>query len=188
MIPVLEAAWEVHEFLTRIGVPYAIIGGFAVQYWGEPRLTVDVDVTVSAPPDDPEALVRTIVTHFPSRVEDPIPFARRSRMVLVRASNGCPVDISLALPGYEDEVMRRTVNYELEPGKVVQLASAEDLILHKAVAGRPQDIRDIEGIVYRQSDRLHTAYIRRWLQAFAEALEVPDLPERFEQPWRRTHP
>jgi hypothetical protein len=187
MIPVLEAAWEIHQFLTRLGIQYAVIGGFAVQRWGEPRLTVDLDVTVSAPPNDPEPLIQAILAQFPSRVEAPIPFARRSRMVLVRAGNGCPIDISLALPGYEDEVMRRTVDYELEPGKVVRLASAEDLILHKAIAGRPQDIRDIEGIVFRQGDSLNTAYIRQWLQAFAKALDAPDLPERFERPWRRTH-
>ena len=183
-----EAAWEVHTFLTARGVPYVIIGGLAVQHWGEPRFTLDVDVTVAAPLDDPDALVRAIVKHFPSRIEDPVAFARQARIVLVRASNGCPVDISLALPGYEEEVMRRAVDYELEPGKVVRLASAEDLIIHKAVAGRPQDLRDIEGIVYRQRDALDADYIRRWLHEFATALKAPDLLDRFEQPWRRIHP
>lgn len=27
MIPPLEAAWEVHEFLARLGIPFAIIEG-----------------------------------------------------------------------------------------------------------------------------------------------------------------
>jgi len=74
-------------------------------------------------------------------------FARRHRVLLVRASNGVPLDISLGLPGYEEEVMTRAVNWELEPAKVVRLCSAEDLIIHKAVAGRPQDVRDVEGVV-----------------------------------------
>jgi hypothetical protein len=188
MIPPLEAAWEVHGFLTGLGRPYVIIGGLAAQYWGEPRLTVDVDVTVAAPPDDPESLVQAIVAHFQPRIEDPIAFARRSRVVLVRASNGCPVDISLALPGYEDEMMRHAVDYELEPGKVVKLCSAEDLVIHKAVAGRPRDLHDIEGVVYRQQNTLDADYIRRWLSEFAAVLEEPSLPERFERPWRRVHP
>lgn len=182
-----EAAWELHVFLSALGVPYVIIGGMAVQRWGEPRFTLDVDVTVAAPPDDPERLVRALVERFSSRIEDPIAFARQSRVVLVRASNGCPVDISLALPGYEDEVMRRAVDYELEPGKVVKLCSAEDLIIHKAVAGRPQDLRDIEGVVARQREALDVAYIRRWLTEFAAILEAPELLERFDQPWRRIH-
>jgi hypothetical protein len=130
VIPPLEAAWEVHGFLTKLGFPYVFIGGLAVQYWGEPRLTVDADVTVAGPLNDPETFVRTLIEHFPSRIDDPIAFARRSRMVLIKTSNDCPVDISLALPGYEDEVMRRAVDYELEPGKVIRLCSAEDLIIH----------------------------------------------------------
>lgn len=144
-------------------------------------------MTVAVPLNDPDTLVHAILDHFPSRIEDPIAFAQRNRVVLVRASNGCPVDISLALPGYEDEVMRRAMDYELEPGKAVRLCSAEDLIIHKAVAGRPQDLRDIEGIVYRQRDVLDTDYIRLWLREFGAALEALDLPERFERPWRRIH-
>jgi len=31
----IEAALELHEFLTRHAVPYAIIGGVAVQVWGD---------------------------------------------------------------------------------------------------------------------------------------------------------
>ncbi|CBE69993.1 MAG: hypothetical protein F9K13_01970 [Candidatus Methylomirabilis oxygeniifera] len=185
MIPPLEAAWEVHRFLTKLGFPYALIGGLAVQYWGEPRLTVDADVTVSAPLNDPETFVRTLIEHFPSRIDDPIAFARRSRMVLIRTSNNCPVDVSLALPGYEDEVMRRVVSYELEPDKAIRLCSAEDLIVHKAVASRPQDLRDIEGVIARRHSALDVAYIRRWLTEFADILADPELLQRFERPWQR---
>jgi len=105
VIPLLEAAWELHQFLTDHGIPYAIIGGLAVQYWGQPRLTVDVDLTVAAPLEDITGFVQMIVERFGSRVADPVSFAHRTRMILVRASNGCDVDISLSLPGYEDEVM-----------------------------------------------------------------------------------
>jgi hypothetical protein len=174
-----------HEFFTRLGVLYAVIGGLAVQRWGEPRFTQDVDLTVVAPLDDPDSLVRSIVAHFPSRIENPADFARRNRVILVRASNGCNIDISLALPGYEDEVMRRAVAYELEPGKVIRLCSAEDLIIHKAVAGRPQDVRDIEGVVYRQRGALDIAYIRFWLRSFGELLARPDILESFERPLKK---
>jgi hypothetical protein len=180
-----EAAWELHIFLATLGIPYAIIGGMAAQRWAEPRFTLDVDVTVAAPLSDPDGFVRDLLGRFLSRIEDPVAFARKSRVVLVRASNGCPVDISLALPGYEDEVMRRAVNYELEPGKIVRLCSAEDFIIHKAVAGRPRDLPDIEGAITRQRNSLDIAYIRRWLTEFADILADPELLQRFERPWQR---
>lgn len=93
----------------------------------------------------------------------------------------------MGLPGYEEEVMQRAVEFELEPGKAIRVCSAEDLIIHKAIAGRPQDVRDIEGIVYRQRDKLDAAIIRRWLSAFAELLDNSEIIERFERPWRRIH-
>lgn len=35
----LQAAAEVAEFLEEQRVAYVILGGLAVQYWGEPRAT-----------------------------------------------------------------------------------------------------------------------------------------------------
>lgn len=180
------AAWEVHQFLQSIAIPYVIIGGMAVQFWGEPRFTQDVDLTVAAPLDDPVTFIEQVVAKFPPRIEDAVAFARRNRVILVRSSNGTPIDISLGLPGYEEEVMERAVEFELEPGQAVRICSPEDLIIHKAIAGRPQDVRDIEGIVYRQRRSLDASYIRQWLKAFSELLENPEIQSRFEAPWRKT--
>ncbi len=181
------AAWELHLFLTELCVQYAIIGGMAVLYWGEARFTQDVDITILAPLDNPAEIIRKIFDRFPARLQDAMAFARRNRVILVRASNECPVDISLGLPGFEEEVMRRTVDYELETGKRVRICSAEDLIIHKAVAGRPQDVRDIEGIVYRRRDILDTRYVRHWLHSFAEILADSEIEQRFERPWQCGH-
>lgn len=181
----LEAAWEIHRFLTAWRLPYAIIGGVAVQHWGEPRLTIDVDIAVSVPAEQIHAFLRAALAQFAPRVENPEDFARDTRVLPVRASNGCPIDISLAIPGYEDQVMARAVEYEVEPGRRLRLCSAEDLIIHKAVAGRPLDVQDIEGIVLRQRGTLDSEYIRRWLREFSAVLDSPEVLERFEAAWRR---
>lgn len=44
--------------------------------------------------------------------------------------------MTLGLPGYEESVIARAVGYDLGGGRGVRLCSAEDLIVHKAVAGR----------------------------------------------------
>lgn len=180
-----EAAWEIHQFLRLLQVPYAIIGGTAVQLWGEPRLTQDVDLTVATPLDDPDTFIKQILDRFDSRVNDAHQFARKSRVILVKASNDIPLDISLGLPGYEDQVVERAIWYELAPGKQIRVCSAEDLIIHKAVASRPQDIRDIEGVIFRQKNHLDATYIRQWLTIFAELLENPEIPQTFEHPWKQ---
>ena len=134
---VLEAAaWEAHQFFTSLELQYAIIGGYAVQFWGEPRFTQDIDLTVAAPLDDPQGFVKRVLEHFSPRIDEAIDFALKNRVVLVTTSNGYPLDITLGLPGYEDEVMARAVEFEIAPANRVRVCSAEDLIIHKAEAGR----------------------------------------------------
>ncbi len=185
MNPRFEAALEMHLFFSENRIPYAVIGGIALQRWGDQRFTKDADITIASSLEEGAAGLATLITgRFPSRVTNPLEFARKTRMILVTASNGVEVDISLALPGYEDEMFKRTVDYEIETGKSIRLCSAEDLIIHKAIAGRPQDVSDIQGIVYRQGEKLDITYIRTWLSEFSTLLENPAVLERFESAWQ----
>ncbi len=181
----LLAAWEVSRFLVQHDILYVVIGGLAVQEWGGARLTVDADSTVAAPLEGSADIVQLITTHFPSRISDPEALAQRARMILIKASNGVDVDISLGLPGYEDELFRRAVEIEIDADKSLRVCSAEDLIIHKAVAGRPQDIVDIESVVLRQGRHLDASYIRRWLNEFSDLLANPDVLQHFEQAYRK---
>lgn len=183
----VEAAIEVHTFLSKHNISYAIIGGFAVQYWGEPRFTRDIDITVSVPIEKTEIFVQNILKHFDARVQDTIHFVQQTRVLPIRAKNECEIDISLALPGYEDEVMKRAVKIKVAPNQFVKICSAEDLIIHKAVAGRPRDIDDIVGIIYRQGKSIDIDYIRRWLKEFSLILETDKVLERFEKLLKQYH-
>ena len=46
MNALFETAHEVQEFCDARGWQSCVIGGLAVQYWGEPRITRDVDLTL----------------------------------------------------------------------------------------------------------------------------------------------
>lgn len=185
MDPPFEAAREFHAFLTAQGIPYAIIGGIAVQVWGEPRATRDVDLTIAVPPERADAAIDTLLGRFAPRIPDAAAFARKNRVLLVSASNGVPADVSLGLPGYEEEVISRSVLVDIAPGQEVRVCSPEDLVIHKAVAGRIQDQLDLEMLLLRRKDRLDLAYIRRWLTWFGDVLAMPDPVEHFEAAWKR---
>jgi Nucleotidyl transferase of unknown function (DUF2204) len=181
-----EAAWELHTFLTEQHIPYVVIGGLAAQHWGDQRFTQDVDITIATAPEQGlSQIVLRLTQRFRSRVPDPVEFARSRRMILISAGNKVDVDISLALPGYEDELLARAVDFAPEAGKLIRLCTAEDLIIHKVVAGRPQDLSDVQSVVFRQGDKLDLMYIREWLRQFAEIMEQPELPARFESAWQK---
>lgn len=92
-----------------------------------------------------------------------------------------PIDIALGAIPFEVETIERATPYMFEPDCIIPTCSAEDLVIHKAIAGRPHDIGDIEGILSRQHERLDVNRIRTWLQMFTEVTESSDLVATFEQ-------
>ena len=65
----------------------------------------------------------------------------------------------------------------------MRLCTAEDLVVYKCVAGRPQDVMDVESIVARQDENLDVGYIRRWVEEFAQITEDREIVARFERAW-----
>ena len=72
---VLGAALEVQEFLSHAGERFCFIGAIALQRWGEPRLTRDVDVTVLAPYGDERPCADRLLARFRPRISDAREFA-----------------------------------------------------------------------------------------------------------------
>lgn len=107
---------------------------------------------------------------------------------MVQTSTGYPVDISFERPGYKDEVMDRIVEQEISLGRKIRFCSAEDLIVHKSIAGRVQDMIDVQRVIARQKNKLDAAYIRYWLNVFSDLLETDDVTNRFEHAWRKYGP
>ena len=84
----------------------------------------------------------------------------------------------LSVPGYEMNVFERAVQYKINKLKI-WLCSPEDLIIHKAIANRDKDWVDIEGILIEQIKKIDNNYIEKWLSQFADALEKPEILNRF---------
>jgi len=180
-----KAAQEVHQFFIKEGISYAIIGGIALQRWGEPRFTRDVDITILVNLSNEKEILKKILSVFSPRISNALEFAIKNRICLVQSKEGCEIDISLGITVYEEEVIHRTVDYHLRGENVIKICSAEDLIIHKAVAGRPQDLLDIESIFMRQGNNLDVKYIRKWLKEFSKILEMREILKRFDEPWKR---
>ena len=187
LAPQSSAAAEAFAALEGIGRPGCLIGGLALQRWGEPRMTQDADLTVLAPFGTEEAVVDALLQHFPARIPTARQHALDYRVLLLTASNGVSLDISLAALPFEEEVLQRASRWR-QVGKVWLITcSAEDLIIYKLVAARGQDLVDITGIVHRQGSRLEIERIRRWGAQFAELKEDPDLLRPFEDALRNAH-
>ena len=78
------------------------------------------------------------------------------------------VDLIFSLTPYESEAIRRAVGVTFDR-TTVRFAAAEDLIIHKLVAGRPRDLEDVGGVLARRPS-LDEAYLDKWLAAFHDVV------------------
>jgi len=178
---VIRAAAELQEVCEQHDWQFCLIGGLALQRWGEPRETVDVDLTLLTGFQGEDAYIATLLEHFEPRIEDARAFALRQRVLLLRARSGVGLDIALAGLPFEELVVNRS-NVFAFPGHVsLRTCSAEDLIILKAFAARTRDWSDIEGIIVRQADRLDWSYIRQHLAPLVELKEAPEIMDELEK-------
>lgn len=151
------------------------IGGLAVIVRGVRRTTLDVDATVRGDAVDVAALVERLHRHaILPRIPDAVEFAQTNLVLLLRHEpTGVDLDVSLAWLAFEHEALdARTL--ESLGGVTVPVARAEDLVIYKVFAARPEDVRDAEALVLLHGGALDTARIRRVVRELASLAGLED--------------
>lgn len=188
LAPVLRAAAEALQAVVRTGCRACLIGGLAVQRWGQPRFTNDADLTVLAPLGGEAEVIDALLAELRPRSADARAHALRFRVLLLTSSAGVDIDVSLAASPFEEDVLARATRWKRAAGVWLETCSAEDLVIYKLIAARGQDLVDVETIVRRQGARLDVDRIRQWGTEFAPLKEDPDLLRPFEQALARARP
>jgi hypothetical protein len=178
---VIAAALEVEAFCRQHGWPFCFIGGLAVQRWGEPRFTQDVDATLFTGLGTEALFVDAFLSVFPGRLKNARQFAIEKRVLLAQTAAGIDVDVSLGAFPFERQSIERATPWKLEQGGILTTCSAEDLIVHKVFAGRDRDWADVEGVLARQYGRLNLTRVRADLVPLLEMKEEPEALDKFER-------
>jgi hypothetical protein len=180
VVNVLQAALELQEFCQSHQWRFCFIGGLALLRWGEPRETVDVDLTLLTGFGQEEAFARPLLGHYNARIENALEFALSRRVLLLRAGSGVGLDIAFGALPFEESTIDRSSLFEY-PGKaMLRTCSAEDLIVMKAFAARPKDWMDVQGVIVRQSATLDWPHIYRQLKPLVEVKGSPEILQELE--------
>ena len=118
---------------------------------------------------------------FSPRRPDAREFALRQRVLLARTRDGVEVDIALGALPFEERTVTRASEWRGDRGVVLTTCSAEDLVVHKAFAGRDLDWGDVERILTRQHGRLNLDQIRSELKPLLELKAAPESLDKLEQ-------
>ena len=165
------------DLLEEEGTPYAVMGGLAVVVFGIPRVTYDIDVTLSVDEAGLERFLARVADrgfdveeHFARGFRDQLAGMEKIRIEhWTDHPRRVEVDVFLVTSEYQRHAFSRRVRARIEDRQMWVLTAA-DLILHKLVAGRPKDLADIQNLLAVQGVP-DEDYLRGW----ARRLSVDDV-------------
>lgn len=172
-------AAQVEEYLRSKNWQFCFIGGIALQRWGEPRLTIDIDLTLLTGLGNEESFIQDLLKQYAGRRPDAADFALRYRVVLLQ-SDAVGIDVALGALPFEENSIRRASSFAFLPGVELRTCSAEDLVVMKAFADRGRDWEDVRGILIRQGAKLNWVQIRDELSPLCELKEAPHILPRLD--------
>jgi hypothetical protein len=175
------AALQLQDFFEARSWRFCFIGGLAVQRWGEPRLTLDIDCTVLTGFGGEAPYVDEMLRTFEGRVAEPRTFALTHRVLLLYGPSRVPADVALGAMPFEERCIARASPFDIGSDASLLTCSAEDLIVFKVFAGRDRDWLDVEGIILRQGLTLSIASIWQELTPLLELKEDGEAEPRLRR-------
>lgn len=157
------------EVLEGLGTDYMIGGSHASVYYGEPRLTRDVDVIVALRPEHlPALLSRFPLDEF--HVDEAVAreaVRTRGQFNIIHPGSGLKIDVYVNPDApYDRTRLARRQRLPLLPGVSAYFATPEDVILYKLLYHQQVEsgmhLRDILGIMRVSGPDLDERYIAHW--------------------------
>lgn len=164
------------DVLEALGLEYMIGGSQASMYYGEPRLTRDVDVIVKLRLDDLPAFVE----RFPpgdfyldeQSAREAIDAS--GQFNIIHPTSGLKIDVYVNPDTpYDRARLARRQRLPLAAGMQAYFARPEDVILYKLLyhrqGGSDLHLRDVLGILRVSRPELDEAYVTEWARRLGVA-------------------
>jgi hypothetical protein len=153
--------------LERLEIEYVLMGGLVVRAYAIPRATEDVDITLAIEREQLPGLYDAlegqdyaIPEPYRSGWVDEVKGLHLVKLKRYVGDRSVDVDLFLAESAFQDEVFKRRRIAGVESRRL-WIASPEDLVLLKLIAGRPRDLIDVSEIFFTQG-QLDEAYMQHW--------------------------
>lgn len=163
MSTILRSLQRLLKLFEDSNVPYMIIGGYALPFYGRIRATVDVDLAIAIKPgeelDHLLNLLRSV--DFEPTIYSP----NNPLVVILDQKEKIEMELWLRPDGivYDEETLGRRQKIKLDSNLWAWIVSAEDFIVNKLA--RPDrgvnDEQDVKSVLVRQENKLDSEYLQR---------------------------
>jgi hypothetical protein len=164
-----ELLRHVTTTLDRLGCPYLVTGSVATIFYGEPRLTNDIDVVVALPLERVAEFCRAFPSPGYYLAEEDVRSAvtEHGQFNIIHPASGLKVDVLIpADTPFNQSRFARVRRVKPSPDYDASFASAEDVIIKKMEyyreGGSEKHLRDITGVLRISGDNVDRAYIADW--------------------------
>ena len=155
--------------LNEAGIPYMVVGSFASNLYGSGRGTQDIDLVISAAPEQIQKFLASLPkADYYFDLDTALEACRRGDMFnILDMSSGWKVDVIFQkLSPYGKQAFQRRTSAEIERVPLFA-ATAEDVIISKLewskMGASLRQIEDVTGILKERYDRLDREYIEQWV-------------------------
>jgi predicted nucleotidyltransferase len=133
---------EFLKLLNSSSVEYLVIGGYAVNYYGFPRATADLDIWIAVSPDNAQRITEAL-RGFGFPQADAALF-QRERQIIRMGVPPVRLEILTTISGVDfADCYARRLEAELD-GVTVNFIQLDDLKRNKRASGRLKDRVDLE--------------------------------------------
>ena len=141
--------------------PHAFGGAIAFAYYGEPRVTIDVDINVFVRPEQAHKVFAVLAPLGVAAHETALSETERDGQIRLRWDR-TPVDLFFAYDAFHDHAATRV---RMVPfGNItIPVLAPEDLLVCKTVFDRRKDWIDIDQILALTAGDLDVDDVRRWV-------------------------
>ncbi|HEC77286.1 MAG TPA: hypothetical protein ENI33_08550 [Thermoplasmatales archaeon] len=168
------------HILNELGTEYVIVGGMAVNCWGNIRTTRDIDVIIDL--KDVEEFVKEMEKKgFIVKIEDiKKAIKEESHFTIFDREYVFHIDVKGVYGKRERESMERKREIEIDNLKIY-VASPEDVIANKLLFGSEQDVKDAESVYVRQKEKINTDYLKKRCRDLGVYKEYKEMVKRIKK-------
>lgn len=155
MRPLEDTAVAFDRAARAADVSYAVVGGFAVSAWGQPRTTSDVDVLVVLDERQIVPFSRALAAQGLTANEADFRDVLREggHVTIFDPDSSFHVDAKLCKTESERDQVKHAAEVPFH-GARLRIARAEETVVYKLLYGTPQDVADAASILARQAGKL----------------------------------
>jgi hypothetical protein len=158
-----EHIFSLVDMLRKHNLRYALFGAVAVNYWGEPRGTRDIDFMVAVEDGNIEGFTSEArkagwSVYTPKETGS-------NKYVVNFPDTAMFAELWIPRPGsYDEELLNHRVLRKIfkDSKRKFWISSPETVLIHKLLHGGHKDLGDIVGIMNRQGHVLDRRYLQKW--------------------------